>query len=140
MCVSIPFLYLLRTQLTPCRALSSLYALATSLNFCPSLSFPSASIALECFSQRMCLTFTAVPAPDFLPLPPPPLAESEPSAPSSFASIIHFLQPEMLQQLIQLTTLSSFACFSPSSFAGTPTTTSTLSLGHLIAYGAAYLE
>ena len=46
--------------LTPCRALSSLYAAATSLNFWPSCSFCSASIALECFSHSMCLTFIQV--------------------------------------------------------------------------------
>ena len=132
-------------SLTPCRALSSLYVLATSLNFCPSLSFPRASIALECFSQRICLTFTAVPAPDFFPLPPPPpLAESELSAPwgvlqaqdrimqVNFWQAASSVEPEMLQQR---TSLSSFALPSSTSFASTPS--STLSLWH---FGAIYLE
>lgn len=45
----------------PWRALSSLYAAATSGNFWPDLIFSRASKHFDCFSQRMCLTLTAVP-------------------------------------------------------------------------------
>lgn len=43
-------------KLTPDLALSSLYCVATSLNFIPALSFSKASRILDCFSQRTCLT------------------------------------------------------------------------------------
>lgn len=43
-------------SLTPCLALSSLYCAATSLKRTPAFSFSMASMALPCFSQRMCLT------------------------------------------------------------------------------------
>ena len=46
-----------REFLTPCLALSSLYADATSLNFWPSLSLAIASITFECFSHKICRTF-----------------------------------------------------------------------------------
>ena len=46
-----------REFLTPCLALSSLYADATSLNFWPSLSLAIASIIFECFSHKICRTF-----------------------------------------------------------------------------------
>ena len=41
---------------TPCLALSSLYAEATSLNFWPSFNFAIASITFECFSHKICRT------------------------------------------------------------------------------------
>merc|ERR1719187_1727831 len=78
----------IQPRLPPLLALSSLYADATVLNDSPALSFSRASRHLDCFSHRMCLTFTAVPPlisffpppspasapPPFppLPLPPPP--------------------------------------------------------------------
>ena len=40
-------------NLTPDRALSSLYKAATSLNFAPAFSFSKASKIFDCFSQRM---------------------------------------------------------------------------------------
>ena len=39
--------------ITPCLALSSLYAVATSLNFWPSFNLAIASITLECFSHKI---------------------------------------------------------------------------------------
>lgn len=44
---------------TPCLALSSLYAEATSLNFCPSFNFAIASITFECFSHKICRTWVS---------------------------------------------------------------------------------
>lgn len=48
-----------RSSLTPCLALSSLYCEATSLNRTPAFSFSMASMALPCFSHKMCRTWGA---------------------------------------------------------------------------------
>ena len=58
-----------------------LYAVATVLNGCPSLSLPSASKTFDCFSHRMWRTLTAFPGFTFSALPPF-------AALSGFASII----------------------------------------------------